>query len=293
VIRLEAATVLLQWATGGMLFCWFTTRRRVVGLGYGWLLRGTYFCFAAGALAAGLAFGVNPIREIASAGVAVACLVGLGVSIARKDAGVSGQLAEFDRRSERVAAMTGIERQVSTGEHEGEPSARARGPEFNPALDLVPVGIGVVGLVAAGLDAGGNPVVALLRTLVGAAFIGAISDGMLLGHWYLVQPGLPRKLLNELVTALGWLWPLEVAVMLLPTGMISVWNGTVDDGWGGMLGWMWAMCAITTIVLVLVTRAALKERYYSAVMAATGLLYLAILTAFGTDIVARAVLDQS
>jgi hypothetical protein len=28
-------------------------------------------------------------------------------------------------------------------------------------------------------------------------------------------------------------------------------------------------------------------------MAATGLLYLAILTAFGTDIVARAVLDQT
>ena len=38
-------------------------------------------------------------------------------------------------------------------------------------------------------------------------------------------------------------------------------------------------------------RAALRERSYSAVMAATGLLYLAILTAFGTDLVARAVLS--
>ena len=57
-----------------------------------------------------------------------------------------------------------------------------------------------------------------------------------------------------------------------------------------MLGWMWIACAITTIVLVGVTRAALKERQYSAVMAATGLLYLAILTAFGMDLVARAVL---
>ncbi len=168
-----------------------------------------------------------------------------------------------------------------------------RGPEFNPILDLVPALIGAVGLVAAAVDAGGNTVVALLRTLIGAAFIGAISDGMLLGHWYLVQPGLPRKLLNEMVTALGWLWPLEVGALLLPVGMISVWNGSVDDGWGGLLGWMWAMCAITTIVLVFVTRAALKERYYSAVMAATGLLYLAILTAFGTDIVARAILDQT
>ena len=52
VISLDAATVLLQWATGGMLFCWFTTRRRIIGLGYGWLLRGVYLCFALGALAA-------------------------------------------------------------------------------------------------------------------------------------------------------------------------------------------------------------------------------------------------
>ena len=30
---------MLQWATGGLLFCWVTTRRREVGIGYGWLLR--------------------------------------------------------------------------------------------------------------------------------------------------------------------------------------------------------------------------------------------------------------
>jgi hypothetical protein len=291
VIRLDAATVLLQWATGGMLFCWFTTRRRVIGVGYGWLLRGTYLCFAAGALAAGLALGFDPVRDISSALVALACLFALVVSIVRKGAGVSGEDAEFDRRTERVAAMTGIERDV-------DESMVRSGSEFNPNLDLVPAAIGFIGLIAAAIDATdgvslGTLAVALLRTLIGAAFIGAISDGMLLGHWYLVQPGLPRKLLNEMVTALMWLWPLEVGAMLLPTGMISVWLGTVDDGWGGLLGWMWGMCAISTIILVLVTRAALKERYYSAVMAATGLLYLAILTAFGTDIVARAVLDQT
>ncbi len=291
MIRLDAATVLLQWATGGMLFCWFTTRRRMIGVGYGWLLRGTYLCFAAGAVAAGLAVGFNPVRDISSALVAVACLFALVVSIVRKGAGVSGEDAEFDRRTERVAAMTGIDRQV-------DESAVRTGSEFNPNLDLVPAAIGFIGLIAAAIDATDDAsfatlTVALLRTLIGAAFIGAISDGMLLGHWYLVQPGLPRKLLNEMVTALIWLWPLEVGALLLPTGMISVWLGTVDDGWGGLLGWMWGMCALSTIILVLVTRAALKERYYSAVMAATGLLYLAILTAFGTDIVARAVLDQT
>ena len=81
--------------------------------------------------------------------------------------------------------------------------------------------------------------------------------------------------------------------MLLPTGMISVLNGTIDDEYGGILGWMWVTCAVTTAGLVAVTRLALKERQYSAVMAATGLLYLAILTAFGTDLVARAILSSA
>lgn len=280
--------MLLQWSVGGMLFCWFTTRRREVGLGYGWLLRLTYLVLAAGAVASGFRFGTLAWREAASIGVVVSCLVALAVSVAWRDAGVRGQRAEHDRRTERVAAMTGIQRAGTATAGDATPAA---GREFPPWLDLVPVAVGTVGLVAAGLDAGGNTAVALLRILAGAAFLGAVSDAMLLGHWYLVQPGLPRRLLNEIVTALGWVWPVEVFALLLPTGMISVWSGAVDDGWGGMLGWFWAACAVTTIVLVFVTKAALKERQYSAVMAATGLLYLAILTAFGTDLVARAVLD--
>jgi hypothetical protein len=114
---------------------------------------------------------------------------------------------------------------------------------------------------------------------------------MLLGHWYLVQPGLGREPLLELVRWLTVVWPLEIAALLWPTGMLSVIRGDIDDGWNGVLGWMWVACAVTTLILCIVTRAALKERAYAAVMAATGLLYLAILTAFGTDLVARALLS--
>ena len=307
MIRLDAATVLLQWATGGMFFCWFTTRRREVGLGYGWLLRGVYLLMAVGAAALGIAAGGNPVRDAASIGVALGCLGGLISSYLRRAAGVSGQRAEHDRRTARVAAMTGIERAgraadsvtpAAGGTGEGAAIASApdgsaeavAGREFEPWWDLVPVAFGVVGLVAAGIGAGGNDALAVLRTIVGAAFLGAVTDAMLLGHWYLVQPGLPRRLLNELVSAVGWVWPVEVIALLIPIGMFSVFTGSVDDDWDGTLGWFWAACAITTIALVVVTKAALKERAYSAVMAATGLLYLAILTAFGTDLVARAVL---
>ncbi len=267
-----------------MLFCWFTTRRREVGIGYGWLLRGVYALMAVGAVVTGLRYGRVPVREVSSVLVALVAIGGLASSVRRRAAGVSGQRTEFDDRSEELAAQTGIERTRTA-------TPAAAGPEFDPRWDLVVPLVGLVGLVAGGIAAGGNDVVAVVRTIVGAAFLGAITDAMLLGHWYLVQPGLPRRLLNEIVSSLLYLWPFEVAVMLLPTGMVSVIKGTVDDGWNGTLGWMWLACTVATIALVIVTRLALKERYYSAVMAATGLLYLAILTSFGMDLVARAVLS--
>ena len=284
MIRLDAATVLLQWAVGGLFFLWVTTRRREVSLGYGWLLRGTYLLMAAGALVTGMRYGqAVPVRDVASAGVVLASLGALAVSVQRRRAGVSGDRAVAEQRSARVAAMTGIER----NREERDASA----VEFPPALDLVAPAIGLIGLIAAGVAAGDPDLLSVARVVVGAAFLGAVTDAMLLGHWYLVQPGMQRGPLLEIIRWLAATWPLEVLVLLWPTGMISVINGSIDDGYSGVLGWMWIACALSTIVLVGVTRAALKERQYSAVMAATGLLYLAILTAFGTDLVARAVLS--
>ena len=250
MIKLDGATVLLQWSTGGLFFLWITSRRRMVSPGYGWLLRSIYLVLAAAAAAIGARVDALPVRDGASALVAVAAAVALVVSVVRRS---------------DVAA-------------------------FPAHLDLVAPAIGTVGLIAAGVHAGDPALLSVVRTLVGAAFLGSVSDAMLLGHWYLVQPGLSRGPLLEMVRWVGIVWPLEVASLLWPTGMVSVLNGSIDDGYAGLLGWFWVACAITTIVLVVVTRAALKERAYSAVMAATGLLYLAILTAFGTDLVARAVL---
>ena len=294
-MRLDAATVLLQWAVGGLFFLWVTTRRREVGIGYGWLLRATYAVLAAGSVAAGALLGPVPVRDVAGVGVVLASGWALAVSVVRRRAGVAGERARRAGKAARVEAMTGATATTRTAGTAGgdEPAtAQAGGAdrEFPPALDLVAPVIGVVGLVAAALDAGGHPALALARTLVGAAFLGAVTDAMLLGHWYLVQPGLARGPLLEQVRLLTVLWPFEVGALLVPTGMLAVLSGSIDDGYNGILGWFWLACAIGTLVLCVVTRAALRERYYSAVMAATGLLYLAIVTAFGTDLVARAAL---
>jgi len=239
-MRLDAATFLLQWATGGIAFLWFTLRSQEISIGYSKLLRGVFGSLAIFAVAAGFYFDKVLIREIASIAVALIAFA----TLAKKSS----------------------------------------------KFDLVAVAIGAIGLVASVVTSNDANFVDLLRVLVGAAFLGAVTDLMLLGHWYLVQPGMTRKLLNELTNMLLVIWPLEIFVMILPTGMISVLNGTIDDGWNGVLGYFWVGCASLTGILAWLTRAALKERSYSAVMAATGLSYLAILTAFGTDLVARAIL---
>jgi len=285
VIALDAATVLLQWSVGGLLFLWVTTRRREVGLGYGWMMRGTYGLMALGAVVIGLRYGDDvPVRDLSAALVAVATGVALVVSVQRKRAGVAGQRQLAERRSARVAAMTGIDR----AEVDKDDDAL----EFPPILDLVAPVVGVVGLIAGAVAAAGSEPVALsiARILTGALLYGTVSDAMLLGHWYLVQPGLARAPLLQLVRWTAIVWPFHLAAYLWPTGMVSVLTGDIDDGYNGLLGWFWVACVVTTIGLVGVTRAALRERQYSAVMAATGLLYLAILTAFGQDLVARAVL---
>ena len=282
MITLDAATVLLQWAVGGLFFLWVTTRRREVGIGYGWTMRITFGLMAVGAVVVGLVVDPVPVREAFGIGVVVATGVALVVSWQRRKAGVAGQRTEEERRSARVAEMTGIDKDAQRFDRNV--------PEFPPGLDLLAPLLGLVALVAAGIDAGDPVLLALARTLVGALFLGAVSDAMLLGHWYLVQPGLARAPIIELVRWTAILWPFELLVLLWPTGMLSVLSGTIDDGYGGMLGWYWVASTVATILLVGATRAALRERQYSAVMAATGLLYLAILTAFGMDLVARATL---
>lgn len=250
MIELDATSVLLQWSTGGLLFGWVTLRRGLLGLGYSWLIRVTFGLLALLGFGLGLRFDSFPPRDLAALAVG---LVALG-------------LFAWSFR------------------------LRGTGRIIDPRLDLIAPVIGFAGLIAAGIHAGDPAWLSVARMVVGAAFLGAVSDAMLLGHWYLVQPGLSREPLIELIRWAGILWLPEVVLFLVPTGMTSVWTGAIDDGYAGMLGWFWGACVVTTIGLLITTILALRERQYAAVMAATGLLYLAILTGFGIDLVARATL---
>ena len=256
-IAFDVSTVLLLWAVGGLWFVWLTARYDYVSSGYRWLGYATWLGLAALGAGLGLAGDGVPVRDIAGLAMVGVALLGL------------------------TASWPAVARKL--------PAVK---PQHLRQLQLLVPLVGVVALVAAGIDAGSewniSPAVAVLRVLVGGLFLGAVTSTMLLGHWYLVQPGMSRQPLLELVWWAGGLWLADVVVWLAPRGMVSVLAGAENTSGNSLLGWFWLVCVVATAGLLLVTRLALKEPRYAAVMAATGLSYLAIMTAFAMELVARA-----
>lgn len=114
----------------------------------------------------------------------------------------------------------------------------------------------------------------------GAVFIGGVTSEMLLGHWYLVDPRLPRWALHRLAYAGG---------VGLVADALFVGGRVARDGLAAdvVFGWAYAALAVMTGLLLLGVWFSLKEPKYTGVMAATGLSYLGVLTAVGTLVVGR------
>lgn len=106
--------------------------------------------------------------------------------------------------------------------------------------------------------------------------LGGVTGEMILGHWYLVDPRLPRSALRNLaVVGIGGL----VVEALLEIGL--------DIGFQGSAIGFWVLL-VASVVLMIAVIGALRYPAYSGVMAATGLSYLALLTTLGAVFVGRA-----
>jgi hypothetical protein len=129
---------------------------------------------------------------------------------------------------------------------------------------------GVAYLVEAAIFAG--PLSAITPTLA----LGGVTGEMVLGHWYLIDPRLPRSALRNLAAA-----------GIVGLSAEALFQISLDIGFsGGALGF-WVLL-VTSIVLMVAVIAALRYPAYSGVMAATGLSYLALLTTLGAVFVGRA-----
>lgn len=124
---------------------------------------------------------------------------------------------------------------------------------------------------------------------VGGLLLGGVTTAMLLGHWYLVQPGKSREPIVKMTRFCAVVLIVDVIWWLISPSMVQVFTGQVADGWNGTLGYMWVGACLTSFILLFFGYKALQEKSYSAVMATTGLLYLAILMVNGVELIPRSI----
>ena len=145
------------------------------------------------------------------------------------------------------------------------------------------VGVAALLALAAVVDAW-SFVLAAAGLLSGAALLGAVSNGMLLGHWYLNQPGLKSWALGRLTTlalvatALSAAWGLVAASQLAAAethGAVLGLPGFGED-FGGVFYVTWGLFVVFTGTVVWGARRCVRIR---SIQSATGLYYVAMLTA--------------
>lgn len=156
-------------------------------------------------------------------------------------------------------------------------------------LASVPVGLALLAAMAWVAESG--VAMAAFQLLAGAAFMGAATVGLLLGHWYLLDRGLSREHIQRLALVLiGAVLVEAVAVMVGVRGEAAPIEGfspflTVGGG-AIQLAIVLGMVGITALIAFLI-RAALRETRPRAVQAATGFFYLAVITAFTAELAAK------
>lgn len=131
--------------------------------------------------------------------------------------------------------------------------------------------------------------IALFQLLAGAAFLGSITAGLLLGHWYLTDRGLPRRPIDRLTTSMLVAVPIE-ALAIVTSGFEGVESSTSLNPLltaGALAPWIALGMVVATGLIAALTRATLKGERASAVQSATGFYYLAVVTAFTAEVAVK------
>lgn len=131
--------------------------------------------------------------------------------------------------------------------------------------------------------------VAFFQLLAGAAFLGAVLGGLLLGHWYLTDRGLSRGPINR-STAI-----LMAAVVLETVAVVTAGFGGVGSSEefnplltaGALAPWIALGMVGTTALIAVMVRLTLRGDRASAVQSATGFFYLAVVTAFTAEVAVK------
>lgn len=130
----------------------------------------------------------------------------------------------------------------------------------------------------------------LLSLTIGALVVGAVSMGMILGHWYLVTPRLPEQPLREitfvLLLALGFQALLLIPSLALPRDAIV---NSLDTPIG-LNPFFWMRVGGGLAFPFALSYMAFDSSGVRAMQSATGLLYIAMALVLSGEILAKGLL---
>jgi hypothetical protein len=133
----------------------------------------------------------------------------------------------------------------------------------------------------------------LLSLLIGGMVVGAVSMGMILGHWYLVTPRLPEQPLREmtffLLVALVFQALIIIPALTLPRDAIT----TSVDTPIAENPFFWLRVAGGVAFPFALTYMAFDSSGLRAMQSATGLLYIAMALVLAGEVLAKGLLFAS
>jgi hypothetical protein len=162
-------------------------------------------------------------------------------------------------------------------------NAAARGVGF------LSVPIAIAALVTMASTGRQHEALAAFELLAGAAFLGSVLDGLLLGHWYLTDRGLART-------------PIDRATLIMIVAVVAEAVAVTAGGFGGvgsseafnplltagaLAPWIALGMVGTTALIAVMVKATLRGTRASAVQSATGFFYLAVVTAFTAEVAVK------
>ncbi|HEX2241519.1 MAG TPA: hypothetical protein VHJ82_10330, partial [Actinomycetota bacterium] len=164
---------------------------------------------------------------------------------------------------------------------------RSERPAIGAGGVLAALGFFALGMGARAVD-GWPPLAAALQLIAGAVLLGAVTNGMMLGHWYLNQPGLQPWALERLTTL-----SLAGIGLSIVAGVVGAGRLLAADTSGAVLGLpgfgedfgtvffvVWIALVGLTGAVLWAARRCVKLR---SIQSATGLLYVALVSAGASD----------
>jgi hypothetical protein len=174
---------------------------------------------------------------------------------------------------------------------------RARSYTSALAIGLIAVGAHVMllkpgsfGFVAASLYA---------LTAIGSSLVlGLVSGGMLFGHWYLIDPNLPVDYLRSFVRLLGGALLADLALLALTVMLLALAGGAPGAGairtlWDSHLALLATRMVLGPVATLVLAWMCWQTLQVPQTMAATGLLYIAVMSSLVGEMLGRFILFRT